>query len=169
MRSLLSAVKNAVFVVVPPQLVPELGSPDILPALTSAKSEVNGPICLILEDADRVLVNRKEGDMSSIAAMLNLGDGILGAVLDIRIVATTNAAQLEMDPATRRPGRLCRYLQVNPLEPTIANGVYTRLVQKPFTFQSPTSLAEVYARARDAGWVAPPIANPRPQLAKYIL
>lgn len=167
-RSLLSGVKNAAFVVVPPQLVPELGSPEILPALTNAKSEFNGPICLILEDADKVLVNRNAGDMSAISAMLNLGDGILGAVLDIRILATTNAEKLDMDPATRRAGRLCRYVQVNPLEPTIASGVYTRLVKKPISFQVPISLAEVYSKAREAGWVAPPIANPRPEMAKHI-
>lgn len=167
-RSLLSGVKTAAFVVVPPQLVPELGSPEILPALTTAKSEFNGPICLILEDADKLLVNRNAGDMSAISSMLNLGDGILGSVLDIRILATTNAEKLDMDPATRRAGRLCRYVQVDPLEPRLAAGVYERLVKKPFSFQSPISLAEVYARAREAGWVAPPIANPRPTMMKHL-
>lgn len=168
-RSLLSQVKTAAFVVVPPHLIPELGSPEILPALTQAKSEFNGPIVLILEDADRVLVDRKQGDMSAISSMLNLGDGILGAVLDIRLLATTNAAQLEMDPATRRPGRLCRYTQVNPLEPVVAATTFQRLVGKPQVFQGPASLAEVYAKAREAGWVAPPIADPRPQMRKEIL
>ncbi len=168
-RSLLSGVKTAAFVVVPPQLVPELGSPDILPALTSAKSEFNGPICLILEDADRVLVNRDKGDMSAISSMLNLGDGILGAVLDIRILATTNAEKLDMDPATRRAGRLCRYIQVDPLEPVLASGVFERLVRKPVSFQAPVSLAEVYSRAREAGWVAPPMANSRPPMLKHVL
>jgi len=168
-RSLLAGVKSAAFVVVPPQLVQELGSPEILPALTQAKSEFGGPICLILEDADRVLVHREAGDMSAISSMLNLGDGILGAVLDIRILATTNAEKLTMDPATRRAGRLCRYIQVDPLEPTIATGVFQRLVQKPTWFQAPTSLAEVYARAREAGWVAPPIADPRPTMKQHIL
>lgn len=168
-RSLLANVPQAAFIVVPPQLVPELGSPAILPALTSAKNEFNGPICLILEDADKLLVNRKEGDMSAISSMLNLGDGILGAVLDIRILATTNAEKLEMDPATRRAGRLCRYIQVDPLEPRVASGVYDRLVKKPTSFDKPIALAEVYARAREAGWVAPPIANPRPDMKMHML
>lgn len=167
-RSMLAAAPKVAFVVVPPQLVAELGSPEILPALTDAKSEFGGPICLILEDADKVLVNRKDGDMSAISAMLNLGDGLLGAVLDVRILATTNAERLEMDPATRRVGRLCRYMQVDPLLPPTAAAVYQRLTQKPRAYQGPTSLAEVYSHARESGWVAPPIANPRPQMAPHL-
>ena len=169
-RSLLAQAKKAAFIVVPPQLTSELGSPEILPALTQAKSEFNGPIVLILEDADRVLVDRNQGDMSAISSMLNLGDGILGAVLDIRILATTNAEKLQMDPATQRRGRLCRYIDVAPLEPQYATKVLSRLVHQPrLTFKEPTSLANVYGQARDMGWVAPPLANARPQIRAEIL
>lgn len=168
-RSMLSAVKQAAFVVVPPHLIPELGSPEILPALTGAKSEFDGPIVLILEDADRVLVDRSQGDMSAISSMLNLGDGILGAVLDIRILATTNAEQLQMDPATRRRGRLCRYIQVDPLAPPVAQAAFQRLTGKQKMYGEPTSVADVYGDARDAGWVAPPIATFRPAEKPYVL
>jgi len=172
-RSLLAHATRAAFVVVPPKLVPELGSPEILPALTAAKNEFSGPIVLVLEDADKVLVNRDQGDMAAISSMLNLGDGILGSVLDIRILATTNAAKLEMDPATQRRGRLCRYIDVSPLAPVQASTVLTRLTQtltqkQAKAFDKPTSLAEVYGAARDMGWIAPPIASPRPQMAKHI-
>jgi len=169
-RSMLGAVKQAAFVVVPPHLIPELGSPEILPALTQAKNEFNGPIVLILEDADKVLVDRGQGDMAAISSMLNLGDGILGAVLDIRILATTNAEKLVMDPATRRRGRLCRYIQVDPLQPAVAASAFQRLTGRASPrYGAPTSLADVYGDARDAGWVAPPIASHRPTAKPYVL
>ncbi len=102
-RSLLSDIPKAAFVVVPPHMVKELGSPELLPALAGARHDgMNGPMALIIEDADKVLVQRQAGDMAAISSLLNLGDGILGSVLDVRIIATTNAGTLEMDPATRR-------------------------------------------------------------------
>lgn len=168
-RALLSNVPNAAFILVPPHLMAELGSPEILPALTQAKNEFNGPIILIIEDADQCLVQRKEGDMSSISSMLNLGDGILGSILDIRILATTNAQTLEMDAATRRPGRLCRYVEVGPLDKPSAERALSKLMGRPVPQQKAMTLAEVYSKARDLGWKPPPKEPPKPQLRPEIL
>jgi len=168
-RALLSQVPKAAYVLVPSHLVGDLSGPEILPALTAAKSEFNGPIVLIIEDADRVLVNRKEGDMDAISAMLNLGDGILGAVLDVRILATTNAETLEMDPATQRPGRLCQHIRVGALSPLEANKAFQRLTGKQVNFRQPTTLAEVYKLARKFGWAPPPKESSYPNLRKELL
>lgn len=156
-RSLLGAVPKAAFVLVPPHLVEDLSSPEILPSLTAAKGEMSGPLVLILEDADRVLVPRQDkmGSMNAISQVLNLGDGILGSVLDIRIVASTNAAKVEMDPATRRPGRLCRYASVEALSADEASLALSRLTGKPFTVKNATTLAQVYRWAREQGWKPP--------------
>jgi SpoVK/Ycf46/Vps4 family AAA+-type ATPase len=66
------------------------------------------PTILILEDADDALIARDQnlGAKASLAAMLNLSDGILGAVLDLRIIATTNQKIENVDNAILRPGRL---------------------------------------------------------------
>ena len=155
-RSLLADVPNAAFVVVPPHLVKDLGSPELIPALVSAKDHgFDGPIVLVLEDADKVLVNRQAGDMAAISSLLNLGDGILGGVLDARILATTNAAELDMDEATRRKGRLCQYMSIGQLSPEHATSVMRRLTGQKITANRPVALAEVYHAARDYGWVPP--------------
>jgi len=159
-RSLLAEAPKAAFVIIPPNLVEELGSPEILPSLTAAKSEMNGPIVLIIEDADSCLVPRKDagnkqGNMNAISAMLNLGDGILGSVLDIRIIATTNAAEVEMDPATQRPGRMCTYASVDTLSSQQAGQVLYRLTNKKFAFDKTATIAEVYQQARKLGWKPP--------------
>lgn len=168
-RSLLSAVTNAAFILVPPHLMKELSGPEILPALTQAKNEFSGPIVLIIEDADQCLVERKEGDMSAISSMLNLGDGILGSILDVRILATTNAKTLEMDEATRRPGRLCRYVPVGPLDKASAEAALSRLVGRPVPQQDQMTLAEVYSKARALGWKPPPKEPERPAMRPEIL
>lgn len=158
-RGILTEVTQAAFVLVPSQLVQDISGPDLLPTFTSAKSEFNGPLVLVIEDADKVLVNRKNGDMTSISSMLNLGDGILGSILDIRILATTNAETLDMDPAIRRKGRLCRHMVIDELEPAQASQVFERLTKTKRTFTKATSLAEVYSLARDNGWVPPPATS----------
>lgn len=163
-RALLADVPNAAFVVVPPHLVKDLGSPEMIPALVQAKNHgFDGPVVLVLEDADKVLVNREAGDMAAISSLLNLGDGILGGVIDARILATTNASSLEMDPATRRPGRLCSYVTVGELAPDHATQVLRRLTGKEITANRPATLAQIYYTARKYGWVPPPKAPERPR------
>lgn len=158
-RSLLGEAPKAAFVVVPPHLVEEMGSPEILPTLTAAKNEMDGPIVMVLEDADQCLVprrsNSKDGNMNAISSLLNLGDGILGSVLDLRIIATTNAKELEMDPAIKRPGRLCRYAHVGPLSASESATVLYRLTGKKVAQEKDMTLAEAYLKARELGWKPP--------------
>jgi ATPase family associated with various cellular activities (AAA) len=163
-RALLADVPNAAFVVVPPHLVKDLGSPELVPALVQAKNHgFDGPVVLVLEDADKVLVNRAAGDMAAISSLLNLGDGILGGVIDARILATTNASTLEMDPATRRPGRLCSYMNVGDLEADHATTILRRLTGKDIRANKKCTLAQVYYAARKHGWMPPPKTPERPR------
>jgi len=170
-RSLLAEVPKAAFIIVPSHMVKELGSPELLPALASARHDgLNGPMALIIEDADKVLVNREAGDMAAISSLLNMGDGILGSVLDVRIIATTNASALEMDAATRRPGRMCSYLNVGPAQPELAESIIHRLTGKSKRPIKAQTLAEIYSFARELGWTPPPKERPAsPWDKSYIL
>lgn len=126
---------------------------------------MQGPIVLILEDADQCLVPRAADNISSISSLLNLSDGILGSLLDIRIIATTNAKQEKMDQAILRDGRLSKRIEVNALEYDQANHIFQRLTQSknalPMKDQrsemypkqnSKYTLAEIYKLARSHGW-----------------
>lgn len=160
---------RAAYILVPSTLVAELSGPDILPTLAGAKNEFAGPLVMIIEDADKVLVKRHDGEMGGISSLLNLGDGILGSVLDIRIVATTNAEKIEMDPATRRPGRLCRYIDVGDLSREGANQAFKRLTGKADFYDEGQSIAQVYLDARSHGWEPPAAVPERPAMNKAIL
>jgi len=177
-RGLLDEISDVIFVVVPANLIQELAQPGMIPALVDLHQSRGGkPMVFIIEDADEVLAPRAGDNMSSVSSILNLGDGILGQLLDIRIVATTNAHRQDVDEAIKRPGRLSAMVHVGPLSAVEAAVVYTRLTGKPpiipgdplslYTdsprspvdrpmFTGPTSLAEVYQMARDRGWTPAP-------------
>jgi len=156
-RAMLMDVPDAMFVLVSPEMVTHLGGPELLPLLLSHRHNQTGPIILILEDADKCLVTRQGDNINSIQSLLNLGDGILGSLLDLRIVATTNAKKLEMEQAILRPGRLSRRLEVGSLDLNTARGVFSALcpeaeIPSALNSSKRVTLAEVYAMARKAGW-----------------
>jgi hypothetical protein len=152
-RGLVSKI-DALFIIVPSNLLGELDSPNLLPLLLDTKNMYELPIILILEDGDACLVPRKSDNISLIASLLNLSDGILGAIMDIRIVVSTNAQIKEVDQAITRPGRLCKQIHVGPLPWEQANKVYKRLVDNQEA-KMPTktirhyTLAEVYQMANN--------------------
>lgn len=155
-RGLLDEVKDVIMVIVPANLVVQLAQPGMIPALVELhKSRGGRPMVFIIEDADECLAPRMGDNMSSVSVILNLGDGILGKLLDIRIVATTNAHRQELDEAIMRPGRLSASVQVGPLPYEKAKAIFDRLAPGKALKEGKYTLAEVYSKARDEGWEPP--------------
>lgn len=157
-RGLLDEVKDVIMVIVPANLVEQLAQPGMIPALVSLhQNRGDKPMVFIIEDADECLAPRMGDNMSSVSAILNLSDGILGQLLDIRIVATTNAHRQELDEAIMRPGRLSASINVGPLPFDKAEAIFKRLtVDKELAYKKDGyTLAEVYSKARDSGWEPP--------------
>ena len=69
-------------------------------------------------------------------------------MLDLRIIATTNAEKMEFDEALLRPGRLCRHVTVGEVSPAKAGEIYKRLTGLEKTYTEKTTLARVYADAQ---------------------
>lgn len=187
-RGMLLEIFNALFILVSPEMVTALGGPEFLPLLLQYKHITDGPIILILEDADKCLVTRGGDNINAIQSLLNLGDGILGSLLDIRIIATTNANKLEMEAAILRPGRLSRRLEVGALDKDTALGIIKHLLpENQEALKDPRllapvgkdgnpnhiTLAQVYSIARSYGWSPSVYAkeskveDPRPQSIDY--
>ncbi len=162
-KSFLMDVPDAMFVLIPPDMVASLAGPELLQLLIANKEEfaADAPIILLLEDADRCLVVRQNDNISSIQSLLNLGDGILGSMLDLRIIATTNAKKLEMEGALLRPGRLSKRIEVAPLKSVKARELLSKLCpdlnseKLVSLIKADAMLAEVYSIARKNGWVPP--------------
>lgn len=120
---------DKVFLIIPSNMVSSLDGPELLPILFNLKESSKKSIILLIEDGDMNLVPRESDNMSAIAALLNLSDGILGSLLDIKIITTTNAKINEMDKAILRPGRLLKQIDINALSYPEANVVYQRLMK----------------------------------------
>jgi hypothetical protein len=105
-RGLVQASNDATFVLIPPDMVGSLAHPSLLPVLARHRESHNAPVVLILEDAEACLLPRKDGSAQAgaVSTLLNLGDGIFGQLLDVRIVATTNTKKVDFDPAFSAPG-----------------------------------------------------------------
>lgn len=127
-RSIIEMAPATMFVLVPPDLITKLGDPDMIGVfLDYFEDEEHMPICFILEDADTILSQRMSDNMPAISAILNTTDGILGSVLDLRVLATTNAAKVDIDAALLRPGRLCTRIHIGRLSNEQAQRVLDRL------------------------------------------
>jgi hypothetical protein len=159
-RALLVEGVAATFVLVPPHLLGGLGDPDFLPSIIQARDECDsaarGPLVLICEDGDMCLVPRMGDNMSTVQSVLNLGDGLLGSLLDVRVLITTNAPEIKMDKAVVRKGRLCRRVNVGRLSAVQATSVLRRLVPDvKEEFTALATLSDVYDGARERGWHPP--------------
>ena len=147
-RSILPKIDN-IFLIIPSNLINELDKPEFLPLLIRLKNDYSKPIILVIEDGDTCLVPRGNDNISSVASLLNLSDGILGSLINIKMIISTNQSIKKMDDAILRPGRLCKNIYVGPLPYDLANKVYHRLMNDTSisldSTQSFYTLAEIYA------------------------
>jgi hypothetical protein len=144
---------DSVFLIVPSNLIDSLDKPEFMPLLLNVKNEHEKPIIMVIEDGDVCLVPRKADNISTIASLLNLSDGILGSIIDIKMIITTNAEIKDMDQAIMRPGRLCKNITVGPLPYEQANKRYQQLTNSTaeLAYQRFYTLAEIYSIANNIG------------------
>lgn len=148
-RTMISQI-DSLFLIIPSNLIDSLDKPEFMPFILNLKEAHKKPIIMIIEDGDACLVPRKADNMSTIAALLNITDGIIGSMLDIKVIISTNAYIENIDPAILRPGRLCKQIHVGPLEYEQANKVYKRIMnddKASLPFKKSYVLAEIYAKA----------------------
>lgn len=163
-RALIHDVEDALFIIIPQGMLETLVGPSMIGLLLEVKDE-DRPIIFVLEDADDALVPRDGGNISLISALLNMGDGIIGQALNVRIICTTNARADQIDAAIMRPGRLISHMHVGSLPVDFAKEVLARLCVKAVlperkdkkavgfgTTGKPAAytLAEIYEAARKA-------------------
>jgi ATP-dependent 26S proteasome regulatory subunit len=155
LRSLIEEInlEKTKFIFFPPEFLFRYSSATITKLLVESTSDESSLI-LLLEDADECLVPRQSDNITAISTLLNFADGFIGNLLDIRIIATTNAKKLDIDSALKRPGRLCRIIKVDQLSIEHANRIFTKLTEKTGPFKAPATLAEVYSEVYNETGVA---------------
>lgn len=167
-KAMVPKFNNALVVMLPSRLVAEVDGPSLVSLLVDYAEDyaydddghkVQKPLIFILEDADQCLTSRDDGNIGQISSLLNYTDGIFGSMLDIRIIATTNAESIEFDEAITRPGRLCKHIYMGLLSPEEAMAIYKRETgNESIEYKKPVTLAQVYAdvKHKDSSGVSAP-------------
>lgn len=100
------------FIYLPSYMADSLVDPAFLPFLTEHTNSV-----LILEDCEQILLDREAGNRSTaIANILNLGDGLLGDALGIKVICTFNTSLSKIDKALTRKGRMIARYEFGELQ-----------------------------------------------------
>jgi len=100
-RHLINATENN-FIYVPLNMVGALNEPDFLPFISQYRDSI-----LIIEDCEHLIQSRKNnGPSNALVNLLNMGDGLLGDALRLKIICTFNADLKEIDEALLRKGRM---------------------------------------------------------------
>lgn len=89
------------YVIVPNSVASRLGDPDFVSYITSCKDYV-----FILEDCEQLLMDRTDNPWNNaITTILNMADGLLSDIVNIKFICTFNAAVDKVDKALLRKGR----------------------------------------------------------------
>jgi SpoVK/Ycf46/Vps4 family AAA+-type ATPase len=67
---------------------------------------------IVMEDAEKILFQRRSDNNESVSALLNIADGLMGQMLRVHVLCTLNHGMDQLDPAIVRPGRLRSYRYV---------------------------------------------------------
>jgi ATP-dependent 26S proteasome regulatory subunit len=105
-------------------------------------------LILFIEDGDECLLKRSSDNFGIVSALLNFADGLIGTLLNIKIVVTTNAKKIDIDPALLRAGRLCKNLNIDNLSSEHAERLLQKLTGKAQEKVGSCTLAQVYEKAR---------------------
>lgn len=137
-RELAYSLPEKKFLFVPPGMAGILASPSLLSFLIQRTGRI-----LIVEDAEEALMSRKSGGNSAVSNLLNMGDGIMGDLLNMHVICTLNADIGKIDPAITRSGRMRNLIEFPRLSITDSQELMDslgtdRIVTEPMT------LAEIY-------------------------
>jgi DNA replication protein DnaC len=148
-KGILSKISDAILILLPTQYSDFITGPSFITTmLNSFETRKNKSIVFVLEDAESSLVKRDTMNYSQISTFLNIGDGIIGDALDIKLIATTNVNKMDIDEAILRPGRLLERIEVNPLEEEKALEVTARLVKEKELKSDPESILRKISKAK---------------------
>ena len=127
------------YIIVPTSLIPKLSDPDFITFMMD-----NADSTFILEDCEQLLMDRSINVFNGgISNILNMSDGLLSDVMNLKFICTFNADIKSIDSALLRKGRCFAKYEFKPLceeKVKILNEKYNLGIQdiKPMT------LAQIY-------------------------
>ena len=130
---------NKKFIYLPSSLFSALDSPVLMKLFLDNKNSI-----FIIEDGEKLLVNRENENNSPISSLLNMSDGLIGQLLNSQIICTFNTSLENIDKALMRNGRLLNMYEFKPLETQRAINLAIRINKPHEHINKPTILADIY-------------------------
>lgn len=100
LRYLVGKIKKRVLFL-SPAVAENLMSPGFIDLLIENPNTV-----VIIEDAENIIMDRRQSNGSSVSNLLNISDGLLADFLNVQLVCTFNSSLTMVDSALLRKGRL---------------------------------------------------------------
>ncbi len=100
LRYLIGKLKKRVLFL-SPNVAGNLMNPEFLDLLID-----NPDTVVIIEDAENIIMDRRNSNDSSVSNLLNISDGLLADFLNVQLICTFNSALTMVDSALMRKGRL---------------------------------------------------------------
>jgi hypothetical protein len=110
LRYLISRIKKRILFL-SPAVADDLMSPEFIELLTS-----NPDTVLIIEDAENIIMDRRNNPGSSVSNLLNISDGLLADFLNVQLICTFNSSLTLVDGALLRKGRLIAKYEFGKLD-----------------------------------------------------
>jgi hypothetical protein len=132
------------FIYIPNNLFPHLSDPEFIAFISRFQESA-----IILEDCEELLRSRiQQASDNGIANLLNLGDGLLGDALKMKIICTFNCELSKIDEAMMRKGRLAYRYEFGPLTVEKSNQLFALQGLEVHT-DEPMTLAEIFNFEQD--------------------
>jgi hypothetical protein len=100
LRHLIGKIKKRILFL-SPSVAGNLMNPDFIELLINNPNSV-----LIIEDAENIIMDRKQNSGSAVSNLLNISDGLLADFLNVQLICTFNSSLTLIDSALMRKGRL---------------------------------------------------------------
>ena len=136
-RYLIMSLKKEV-IFLPTSIATGMTNPRFIGFLSSYPNSV-----FVIEDAEMLLSARDNNGNSTVAALLNLTDGLLSDCLNIQVICSFNTDISKVDSALLRKGRLIAKYEFTELETQKAQALSDKLGFKS-TLSQPMTLTEIY-------------------------
>lgn len=132
LRHLVGEMKKKVLFV-SPSVAGNLMNPEFIDLLMDNPNSV-----LVIEDAEKIMMDRKFNSDSSVSNLLNLSDGLLSDCMNVQIICTFNSELNLIDSALMRKGRLiARYefgkLSIGKAQALSAHLGFNAVIKEPMT------------------------------------
>ena len=132
LRYLIGKIKKRVLVL-SPNVAGNLMDPDFIEMLIDNPNTV-----VVIEDAENIIMDRRNSKDSSVSNLLNISDGLLADFLNVQLICTFNSSLTLIDNALMRKGRLIAKYEFGKLSIAKAQKLsdhlgFNTIISKPMT------------------------------------